>query len=125
MRQSAIHTARSIAFGGLMLVGGGGAEALAQARSTPASPSTSPTGVVAQRQTLTDRQPQGPGMPGVDAQQTTRTNNPPAFHILGIPVQISAPVSPPYNGDGTYQTFAGQPANGRNAIATRSIDGSP
>jgi hypothetical protein len=116
---------QAAASGTLLLLAALAEPAAAQTRSTAAATSTSPTGVVATRQSLTETQPQGPGMPGVDAQQTTRTNNRPAFHILGIPVQISTPVTPPYNGEGTYETFAGQPANGRNAIAARSIDGSP
>ena len=45
--------------------------------------------------------------------------------ILGIPLRVAAPVTPPYNGNATYSTFAGQPANGKNAILQQSIDGAP
>ncbi|MGI4747057.1 MAG: hypothetical protein ACRYGI_16830 [Janthinobacterium lividum] len=65
-------------------------------------------------------------MPSADAQQTPRnTNNREIFRVLGLSTQVSAPVTPAYNGDATYSTFAGQPGNGQNAILAQSINGSP
>lgn len=69
---------------------------------------------------------QGPGMPPVDAHQTTRgTNNREVFHVLGMSGQIAAPVTPSYNGDATYTTFGGQPENGGPAILAQSVNGAP
>ena len=34
-------------------------------------------------------------------------------HIGSLPVRVRAPVTPAYNGAGTYSTVAGKPANGR------------
>lgn len=68
----------------------------------------------------------GPGMPPVDAHQTTRgTNNHEVFHVLGMSGQIAAPVTPPYNGSATYTTFGGQPENGGPAVLAHSMDGAP
>ena len=58
--------------------------------------------------------------------QTARNRNQaPAFHILGIPVVIQAPVSAPYNSEAAYSTFAGQPGQGPNAILAASDGGVP
>jgi len=83
-----------------------------------------PTSGTTTSQTIT--QSSGPGMPPVDAHQTTHgTNNKEVFRVLGLSGQIAAPVNAPYNSSGTYSTFAGQPANGQNAILAQSIDGAP
>lgn len=71
-------------------------------------------------------QEQAPGMPPVNAHQTARgTSNREVFQVLGMSGVIAAPVTPAYNGAATYSTFAGDPANGRNAILAASIDGAP
>ena len=58
--------------------------------------------------------------------QTTRNRNQaPAFHIFGVPVVIQAPVTPPYNADAAYTTFAGQPGQGPNAVIAASQAGTP
>ena len=99
----------------------GAASALAQAtqggRSSAANSTASNSTIVEQK---------GPGLPPVDAQQTTRsTNNTEVFKVLGLSGQINAPVTPGYDADATYHTYAGQPGNGQNAILSQGTDGSP
>ena len=68
----------------------------------------------------------GPGLPPVDAHQSTRnTNNTEVFRLLGMSGQVNSPVTPAYNGAATYNTYAGQPGNGQNAILAAGADGSP
>ena len=99
----------------------GAAPSLAQAtqggRPSAANSTASNSTIVEQK---------GPGLPPVDAQQTTRsTDNHEVFKILGLSGQINAPVTPGYNADATYHTYAGQPGNGQNAILSQGTDGSP
>lgn len=83
-----------------------------------------PTSGASSSSTITNEQ--APGMPPIDAHQNTRgTDNREVFRVLGMSGVIAAPVAPAYNGDATYSTFAGDPANGRNAILAQSIDGAP
>lgn len=68
----------------------------------------------------------GPGIPPVNAQQSVRsTNNTEVFRLLSLSGQINAPVTPAYNEDGAYRTFAGQPMKGADAVLAQSIDGAP
>ena len=99
----------------------GAASALAQAtqggRPSAANSTASNSTIVEQK---------GPGLPPVDAHQTTRsTDNHEVFRILGLSGQINAPVTPSYNADATYHTYAGQPGNGQSAILAQGTDGSP
>ena len=71
-------------------------------------------------------QEQAPGLPPVDASQNARgTNNREVFRVLGFSGEIAAPVTPAYNDQATYRTFAGQPGNGANAVLAQTIDGAP
>ena len=100
-------------------------QALAQAQvRTPAVPrATANTGSTASSDVTRQA---GPGLPPVDADQTTRgTGNTQLFQVLGFSGQIAAPVNADYNADNTYQTFAGQPGRGSTAILSESMDGSP
>jgi len=67
------------------------------------------------------------GLPGVTAQQSTSTGtgSPSRYSVLGLPLRFAAPVTPPYNSQGAYATFAGQPMTGKDAVLQQSIDGSP
>jgi hypothetical protein len=59
----------------------------------------------------------------VNSQTARNRNQAPAYHVLGVPVVISAPVTAPY-GD-AYGTYAGQPAYGPNALLSASVAGVP
>lgn len=67
------------------------------------------------------------GLPGSAARQsiTTGTGSGSRMSILGLPLRFAAPVVAPYNSSATSTTFAGQPANGKDAVLEQSIDGSP
>lgn len=108
----------SLALGGLALV----PSAYAQ---TQRSTAPGPTSGASASSTITDQR--GPGMPPLDAHQTTRgtSNHHEVFRVLGMSGVIAAPVTPAYNGDATYTTFAGQPGNGMTAVLAQSIDGAP
>jgi len=105
---------------GLALVSAPG---LAHAQSQPvaapmAASGTTTTGTVVQQQ--------GPGLPPVNAHQDTYSNNNrEVFRILGLSGQLSAPVTPAYNADAAYRTFAGQPMRGGDAVMAQSMDGAP
>jgi len=67
------------------------------------------------------------GLPGVAARQSTSTGTGSGspITILGMPLRIAAPVTAPYDPSATSNTFAGQPANGKDAVLQQSIDGAP
>ena len=67
------------------------------------------------------------GLPGVAARQSTSTGTGSGspITILGMPLRIAAPVTAPYDSSATSNTFAGQPANGKDAVLQQSIDGAP
>ena len=96
------------------------------AAAQPRQPASTSTTAASQSSNGVVLDQQGPGMPPVDAQQTPRnTNHRELFRVLGLSAQVSAPVTPPYNGDNTYTTFAGQPGRGQTAILAQSMNGSP
>ena len=101
------------------LIGSNTASAQSQRQTAPGPISgTSTDGTIIQDQ--------APGLPPVDASQNVRgTNNREVFQVLGLSGVIAAPVTPAYNADATYHTFAGQPGNGANAVLAQSMDGSP
>lgn len=97
-----------------------------RAAAQPRQPASTSTTAASQSSNGVVLDKQGPGIPPVNAQQTPRnTNNHELFRVLGLSAQVSAPVTPAYNGDATYTTFGGQPGNGQNAILAQSINGSP
>lgn len=101
------------------LLGSGAAMAQSQRQTAPG-----PTSGTNNDSTIF--QEQAPGLPSVDASQNTRgTNNREVFQVLGFEGEIAAPVTPAYNADATYRTFAGQPGNGANAVLAQTIDGAP
>ena len=101
------------------LLGAGAATAQSQRQTAPG-----PTSGTSNDSTIF--QDQRPGLPPADASQNTRgTNNHEIFRVLGFSGQIAAPVTPSYNDQATYQTFAGQPGRGETAIMAQSIDGAP
>ena len=71
--------------------------------------------------------PAATGLPGVSARQSTSTGTGSGspVTILGMPLRIAAPVTAPYDSSATSNTFAGQPANGKDAVLQQSIDGAP
>lgn len=71
--------------------------------------------------------PNTTGLPGASERQsiTTGTGSGSAVSILGMPLRVAAPVTPPYDGDESYSTFAGQAATGKEAVLQQSIDGAP
>lgn len=92
----------------------------------PRQPASTSSAAASQQSNGVVLDQQGPGIPPVDAQQTPRnTNHRELFRVLGLSAQVSAPVTPAYNGDATYTTFAGQPGNGQSAILAQSMNGSP
>ena len=101
------------------LLGSGAAMAQNQRQTAPGPISgTSANGTIIQEQ--------APGLPPVDASQNARgTDNREVFRVLGFSGEIAAPVTPAYNDQATYRTFAGQPGNGANAVLAQSIDGAP
>ncbi len=105
--------------GVIALLGSGAAMAQSQRQTAPGpSSGTSSGSTVFQDQTI--------GLPPVDASQNTRgTGNREVFQVLGLSGEIAAPVTPAYNADATYRTFAGQPGNGANAVLAQTIDGAP
>lgn len=117
-RIASTSLAASFALGCLALIQS--ADAQTQRNTAPG-----PTSGTSTSSTITDQR--GPGMPPVDAHQTTRgiNNHHEVFQVLGMSGVIAAPVTPSYNGDATYTTFAGQPGNGMTAILAQSIDGAP
>ena len=105
---------------GLATVLGSGAAVAQDQRQTAPGPisGTSANGTIIQEQ--------APGLPPVDASQNARgTNNREVFRVLGFSGEIAAPVTPAYNDQATYRTFAGQPGNGANAVLAQTIDGAP
>ena len=101
------------------LLGSGAAMAQSQRQTAPG-----PTSGTSTDSTIV--QERAPGLPSVDASQNTRgTNNREVFQVLGFEGEIAAPVTPAYNADATYRTFAGQPGNGANAVLAQTIDGAP
>ncbi len=75
-----------------------------------------------------------PGNPGtastasqsLSTTQTVRNHNQtPAFHVLGIPVVIQAPVDAPYSSADAFTTYEGQPGQGPNALLAASNAGTP
>ncbi len=63
----------------------------------------------------------------VDAQQMPRSASSTArqFDIFGVPVRVDTPVTPPYNGSFTYDTYGGQPGKGRDATGAWGAAGEP
>lgn len=118
------RTSRAV-FGGLALVASiGSVSTLALAQPRQPASTSSPAASQSSNGVVIDKQ--GPGMPPVDAQQTPRnTNHKELFRVLGLSAQVSAPVTPAYNADSTYTTFAGQPGRGQTAILAQSMNGSP
>ena len=119
-----MQTARIVSFaagvvGLATLLGSGAAVAQNQRQTAPGQISgTSASGTITEEQ--------APGLPPVDASQSARgTNNREVFQVLGFSGEIAAPVTPAYNDQATYRTFAGQPGNGANAVLAQSIDGAP
>ncbi len=115
---------------GLILAGGIALAALtaspasAQALRAPSSSSVA-AGATADRNSVPT--PASTGLPGVTARQSTSTGTGSGspITILGMPLRIAAPVTAPYNSSATSNTFAGQPANGKDAVLQQSIDGAP
>lgn len=102
-----------------LVIGVGTAQAQSQRAAAPL-PSNSAT----TSGTVTDQQ--GPGLPPVAAHQDTYSNNnKEVFRLLGLSGQIAAPVTPPYNDNASYRTFAGQPMRGSDAVMAQSMDGAP
>lgn len=67
----------------------------------------------------------GPGLPPENARQSVRgVDNHEVFRLLGMSGQIVAPVAAPYS-NSSYQTFAGQPMRGSDAVLAQSMDGAP
>ncbi|WP_428374659.1 hypothetical protein [Lichenicoccus sp.] len=98
----------------------------AQAQALRASSANSTAaGMTANRNSLPT--PNTTGLPGATASQSisTGTGSPSAVSILGMPLRVSAPVTAPYNGAGSYSTFAGQPQRGQDDVLQQSIDGAP
>ena len=101
------------------LIGSGAASAQTQRQTAPG-----PISGTSNDSTII--QDQAPGLPPIDASQNVRgTNNREIFQVLGLSGEIAAPVTPAYNADAAYHTFAGQPGNGANAVLAQSMDGSP
>ena len=101
------------------LLGSGAAMAQSQRQTAPG-----PTSGTSNDSTIF--QEQAPGLPSPAARQNTRgTGNRELFQVLGFSGQIAAPVTPAYNDQSTYQTFAGQPGRGETAIMAQTIDGAP
>lgn len=102
-----------------LAIGVGAAQAQSQrvAAPLPANSTTTNSTVTGQ---------QGPGLPPVGAHQDTYSNNnKEVFRLLGLSGQISAPVTPAYNDNASYRTFAGQPMRGGDAVMAQSMDGAP
>nr|WP_321986487.1 hypothetical protein [uncultured Lichenicoccus sp.] len=98
----------------------------AQAQALRASSANSTAaGMTANRNSLAT--PNTTGLPGTTASQSisTGTGSPSPVSILGMPLRVSAPVTPSYNGAGSYSTFAGQPERGQDDVLQQSIDGAP
>ena len=106
------------------LAGLAAAPASAQALRSPSANSVA-AGATADRNSVPT--PASTDLPSVTARQstTTGTGSRSAVTILGVPLRAAAPVTPPYNGAAAYSTFAGQPANGKDAVLQQSIDGAP
>lgn len=120
--------ATPVVFGVLLSVPAGllGAPAPARAQALRASSANSvAAGATANRNSLPT--PSTTGLPGASASQSisTGTGSPSAMSILGMPLRVSAPVTQPYNGAGSYSTFAGQPERGQDDVLQQSIDGAP
>ena len=98
--------------------------ASAQALRAPSSNSVA-AGPTAERNSVAT--PNTTGLPGVTARQSTSTGTGSGsrFSVLGMPLRVAAPVTAPYNSSATSNTFAGQPANGKDAVLQQSIDGAP
>ena len=105
--------------GVITMLGSGAAVAQNQRQTAPGQISgTTANGTITEEQ--------APGLPPVDASQSARgTDNREVFRVLGFSGEIAAPVTPAYNDQATYRTFAGQPGNGANAVLAQSIDGAP
>jgi hypothetical protein len=100
------------------------APASAQALRSPSSNSVAAGSTAERNSTPT---PSTTGLPSVTARQSTSTGtgSPSRLSILGMPLRIAAPVSPPYDSTGGTSTFAGQPARGGDVVLQQSIDGAP
>ncbi len=64
------------------------------------------------------------GIPPYNPSQggTSAVQNGPTARLFGIPIQVSAPVIPPYN-HSSMQTLAGQPMLGRDAVIAQGMGG--
>ena len=60
---------------------------------------------------------------GSDQQSIKGMSQAPTVTILGNPVLVNSPVLTPYNGDSTYTTYQGQPANGASAMLAATVQG--
>ncbi len=110
--------------GGALLAASTISPASAQAFRAPSSNSVA-AGPTAERNSVPT--PNTTGLPGVAARQSTSTGTGSGsrFSVLGLPLRIAAPVTAPYDSSATMNTFAGQPANGKDAVLQQSIDGAP
>ena len=130
--ESRLMTTRSIRLvmsglavaGGTLLGASTIATASAQAFRAPSSNSVA-AGPTAERNSVAT--PNTTGLPGVTARQSTSTGTGSGsrFSVLGLPLRVAAPVTAPYQSSATATTFAGQPANGKDAVLQQSIDGAP
>jgi hypothetical protein len=59
----------------------------------------------------------------VPAPVPTEAGSQPLFTIGGVGVYAWTPVAKPYNGAGTYETFAGQPVVHGNGILAQAVRG--
>ena len=98
--------------------------ASAQALRSPSASSVA-AGATADRNSVPT--PASSDLPSATARQstTTGTGSPSSVSILGIPLRAAAPVTPAYNGNAAYSTFAGQPMTGKDAVLQQSVDGAP
>ena len=110
--------------GGTLLAASTVSPASAQALRATSSNSLA-AGATADRNSVPT--PATTGLPGVTARQSTSTGTGSGspITILGMPLRIAAPVTAPYDSSATSNTFAGQPANGKDAVLQQSIDGAP
>lgn len=121
-----LNRARAIAAATLVSVAIAGGTAHAQtSRDRMVAPiAGTPANGMTDNGAVLDRK--GPGIPPVNAQQSVRsTNNHEVFRLLGLSGQVNAPVTPAYNEDGAYRTFAGQPMKGADAVLAQSMGGAP
>ena len=119
-----LFAAGAFGFAGLLVLSAA-PPAVAQALRSPSANSVA-AGATADRNSTST--PTTPGLPSVTARQSTSTGTGSSgsrFSILGVPLRVAAPVTPPYDNSAAYSTFAGQPTRGKDAVLQQSIDGAP